>query len=344
MENYYSVTLCRRGYCSAFNTIYKKDSLSRVFVLSDGDDLERSLFFKRLAHSLRGYSISLFNPFYDEAADGIFIKSLNAYILSDGGYNRISPALAGEWENYISISKPKKYPSALRREVLALKALENEHYKKACKHLGGAGDAKEKIHSEISRELDDEKLINFLKRFLPRTFRSAEQKGHGAVRLISSPAPLGIHTHWSTVFDNYETVISIQDETGFVSAVILGIIKDYAQNEGLPFFMSPSYFSDAIPQLLLFPTVGTAIVSEDSAHPLPFEPAQRINASRFTGNTGSEKIAVFSEIEKRMLDSCVMSLFEGRDCRSKYNGLIKEYSDFETAEKAADELLEKILN
>lgn len=46
MEKYFSSIICRKGYCSAFNTIYKKDVSSRAFILSDGDDTERAVFLK----------------------------------------------------------------------------------------------------------------------------------------------------------------------------------------------------------------------------------------------------------------------------------------------------------
>lgn len=343
MEKYFSSIICRKGYCSAFNTIYKKDVSSRAFILSDGDDTERAVFFKRLAENLRGYSISVFNPFYDESPDGIFIKNLNTYILSDGGFNRISPVLPGEWERYVSISESKNYPEGLRREVLKYKALENDYYKKACKTLSGASEVKERIHREVSSSLDEEKLINFLHRFCPRILRNAEKDGAGTVRLLSSPTPLGVHTHWDTVFENFETIISVRDETSFVSSVILGIIKDCAVSEKVPFIMSPAYFSSEIPQFLLFPTANTAVVMNDA--PLPFSPTQTVSAQRFLKDGGdSEKIKAFSEIERRLLDKCVLNLYEGRDCRFKYNDLIKDCSYSEKAKNKADELTERLLN
>lgn len=256
MEKYFSSAVCRKGYCSAYRTIYKSDTGARVFLLADGNDTERAVFFRRLEKNLAGYRVSLFNPFYDGAPDGIHIKNPNIYILSDGGYGKISPALPGGWEQYISIAEKKSYPASLRKEILSYKAAENEAYKKGCEALRRAADIREKLHGEISLRLDDEKLINFIRRFCLRTFRNAEAKGGGTVRLLSSPTPLGIHTHWDTVFNSCETVISVRDEAGFVSSVILGIIKDYAVSEKLPFIISPSYFLGEIPQFLLFPSLS----------------------------------------------------------------------------------------
>lgn len=342
MEKYFSLSLSRRGYCSAYNAIYKKDSNSRVYIVSDGNDIERSAFFNRLTENFRGFNISLFNPFYDDSPDGIFIKNLNTYILSDGGYNRISPVLPGEWEKYISIAPQKNYPSDLRKEILIQKSVENNFYKKACDALRKASEVKERIHEKISPELDDDKLINFLKRFCTRTFRDVSQKGVGTVRLLSSATPLGIHTHWETIFDNCDNIINIIDEAGFVSYVMLGIIKNYAVSEKVPFIMSPAYAIGEIPQFLIFPTLRTAVISEDGAHIPPFSPSRNINAIRFLKS--QPDINAFLDIEKRILDSCVMNLYEGRDVRFKYNDMIKEYSDSEKAKISADKLTEKLMN
>lgn len=345
MEKYFSSAVCRKGYCSSFNTIYKKDASSRVFILSDGDDTERSVFFKRLVKNFKGYSLSVFNPFYDESPDGIFIKNLNTYILSDGGFNKISPAMPGEWEKYISVADDKSYPLALRREIINLKALENDYYKKASEAMRGAAKARERAHREASSFLDDEKLINFLRRFCPRILRNTEEKGGGTVRLLSSATPLGLHTHWNSIFDYYETTVEISGEHSFAGAVISGILKDYAASRKTPFIMSPSCFSEEIPQFLLFPSLGTAVIMSDASHPLPFSPTQTINSQRFLKEgADGEKIKAFSNIEKKLLDKCVLNLYEGRDCRFKYNDLVKDYSESEKARKSADTLTERLMN
>ena len=68
MKQYFSSILCSGGYCSAYNTIYKKDPTAKIFVVN-GDDYEKSVFFSHIESLLQGYDITGFNPFYDEATD-----------------------------------------------------------------------------------------------------------------------------------------------------------------------------------------------------------------------------------------------------------------------------------
>lgn len=347
MKKYFSSVLCSKGYCCAYNTIYKKDPTARIFIINNGDDFERATFFLRLQKNLRGYNITLFNPFYDETADGIYIENLNTYILYDGVYNRISPVLSGIWEKSFSAVSEKNYPLDLRREVLLLKSQENNHYKKACDILKNTSQVREKIHSEVSGYLNDDKLINFINRFCSRYLREVKQKGRGKVRLLSSVTPLGIHTHYNTLFEHTEKTVEFNDKSGFAGAVFLGVLKDYALREKIPVIMSPSYFSGDIPQFLIFPTIDLSVAVTDENHKLPFEPAEKVTAARFLNDENvlsGEKIQALISIENKLFENCVLSVYEGRDCRFKYNDLTKGYSNADEAKQNADKLTERILN
>lgn len=347
MKKYFGSAIYSNGYLSVYNTIYKKDANSRVFIIYGGSDFERAVFFNRLIKNFRGYNISVFNPFYDESPDGVYVENLDTYIISDGGYSRISPILSGIWEKYYPVTKDKEYPLDLRREILILKAKENNCYKKASEVLKSASHIKEKIHTEFSPFLNDDKIINYVRRFCRRTLKSTSVKGVGSIRLLSTPTPLGIHTHYDTIFESCENVIGIYDNSGFVGSIILGIIKDYAVSEKVPFIMSPSYFANDIPQTLIFPNHSIAITICDENHISPFEPQEKVATSRFLTSDSilsSKKVDALLSIEKRLLEDCVLNIYEGRDYRFKYNDLCKGYENCDEAIERADRLTEKLIN
>lgn len=346
MKKYFGSVLCSKGYLSAYNTIYKKDSTARVFLINGGDDFERAMFFDRLIKNLRGYNITLFNPFYDETADGIYIENLNTYILSDGGYNRISPLLSGGWEKSFSVVSDKNYPLDLRREVLILKAKENNHYKNACETLKNASRVREKIHGEVAESLNDDKLINYINRFCSRYLRNAKNKNDSRIRLLSSFTPLGLHTHYNTLFEHTEKTVEFNDKSGFAGSVFLGVLKDWALREKVPVIISPAYFSNDIPNILIFPTIDLSVIVTDDSHKLPFTPAEKVTATRFLTDENVfelEKINALISVENKLFDNTVLSLYEGRDCRFKYNNLLKGYSNTDEAIENADKLTEKLL-
>ena len=346
MEKYFSSTIYTGGYLSAYNTIYKKDANSRVFIIYGGNDFERAIFFNTLIKNFKGYNISAFNPFYDESPDGIYIENLNAYIISDSGFSRISPILSGIWEKYYPVTKNIDYPLDLRREILILKAKENNCYKNACEYLKKSAHIKEKIHTEFAPFLNDDKVINYVRRFCSKHLKNTSIKGIGAIRLLSSPTPLGIHTHYETIFENYNTTIAINDNYGFVGSIILGIIKDYATAEKIPFIMSPSYFANDIPQTLIFPNHSLVVTTCDENHILPFEPQESVTIQRFLTSDSilsSKKADALLSIENRLLEDCVLNIYEGRDYRFKYNNLCRGYENCDEAIERADKLTNMIM-
>ena len=176
--------------------------------------------------------------------------------------------------------------------------------------------------------------------------KSTNAKGYGTIRLLSSPTPLGIHTHYDTVFESCETVINIDDSFGFVGSIILGIIKDFATSEKIPFIMSPSYFAKDIPQTLIFPNHSLAITVCDENHKLPFESQEKVTISRFLTSDSilsSKKVDAILSIENRLLEDCVMHIYEGRDFRFKYNNLCKGYENCDEVIERADSLAEKLM-
>ncbi len=346
MKKYFSSAICNGGYLSAYNTIYKKDTKSRVYIIYGGSDFERAVFINRLTENFKGYNLSLFNPFFDDSVDGIYIENLNTYIISDSGYSRISPILPGIWEKYVSAVEGVNYPTDLRREILVLKAKENNHYKNACKILKNTSYVKEKIHNELSPFLNEEKVINYVRRFCGKFLKNSNSNGSGTIRLLSSATPLGIHTHYNTVFENCENIIAVDDNYGFVGSILLGIVKDFAISEKIPFIMSPSYFANDIPQTLIFPRQSLALTACDQNHILPFEPQEKVTVSRFLTSDGilsSKKTDTLLNIENKLLDECVMNLYEGRDYRFKYNDLCKGYTNTDEAVENANKLTEMIM-
>ena len=347
VEKYFSNIICSSGYCSTYNTIYKKDPDAKVYIVRDGCDYERAVFFKKLLENLRGYNITLFNPFYDESTDGIYIKNLNAYILSVSDYNNISPILPETWEKTISITESKTYPKDLLRKILIGKATENNHYKNACKVLSQASLIKERIHNELSPFLNEDKIINYIHRFCLRHIKRNGKGEIGKIRFLSSPTPLGFHTHYDTIFEMAENFVNITDETGFAGAIILGVIKSYALKEKIEMISSPSYFGKDFYQFLLFPTNKLSLCISDTSHPLPFNVQNEITVSRFFTDSSvltNRKIKALLSVENSLLDKAILSIYEGRDERFKYNNLITGFSNFEKAKECADEIAKSLLN
>ena len=346
MKKYFSSVLCSKGFCCAFNTIYKKDPTAKIYIIN-GDDYERSVFFSHLASLLQGFKITLFNPFYDDSIDGIYIENLNTYILSDGGYNKLSPVLGGIWEKYINITENKNYTTEILRQVLVYKSLESQQYKNACITLKKASLIKERLHCELSKYLDEDKTVNFVHRFFTREIGHSTQKGKGEIKLLSSPTPLGFHTHYDTIFEAYPRIINIIDDTGFIGSVISSVIKNYALKQNTYIIGSPSYFNNDFFQFLAFPENGLCLCVSDNIYSLPFTPHEVVKGQQFFTNKEilkSNRTQLLLSVEKSLLEKSILQIYEGRDERFKYNNLTNEFSSPECAKRSAEKLSERLIN
>lgn len=346
MKKYFSSALCCGGFTTMLSGVYKKNPTCQVIFAVSGTDFERAVFFKRLIHNFKGYNMTVFNPFFDESADGIFIENINTYIISDSGYSRLNPLLFGMWEKPFLVTQNKEIPIALRREMLILKACESNCYKDACQMLKKAGVVKNRLFNEISPYFNDEKALTFIHRLCGKHLKGGKSRKSSERVLLTSPTPLGIHTHYDTIFEGCETVISLYDPAGFVGTVLLGAIKGYGLCEKIPFALSPAYYGNDLANALIFPEHSLAITVNDDNHILPFVPQKRLTVSRFLTDDGilqSTEIKALKSVENSFLDKCVRSLFEGRDYRFKYNALCRGFENEAEAIESADKLTSRLI-
>lgn len=346
MKKYFSSVLCSDGFTTMLSGAYKKSPKCQVIFAVNGTDFERAVFFKRLIHNFKGYNMTVFNPFFDESVDGIFIENINTYIISDSGYSKINPVLFGMWEKPFFVTQNKEIPTDLRREMLILKACESNCYKSACNMLKKAGVVKNRLYNEISPYFNEEKALTFIHRLCGKRLKGGKSRKSSEKVLLTSPTPLGIHTHYDTIFEECETVISLYDLYGFVGTVLLGAIKGYGLYEKIPFALCPAYYGNDLANALIFPEHSLAITINDDNHILPFAPQEKITTSRFLTDDSilqSPEVKSLKAVENSFLDKCVRNVFEGRDYRFKCNALCRGFENEAEAIESADNLTNKLI-
>ncbi len=349
MNKFFSCAVESFGYCCAFGSIYRRSPDCEVFIASDGDDYERAVFFDRLIKNLKGFSLDVFNPFFDESPDGIYIENTDTYILSDSGFNRCAPVMAGAWEKYFSVTGEKEYPKSVKEEITARRNSESAFYKDAGENLKKAERVRERLHSELAGSFNDEKAVNFIRRFCSKNLKSPPAGTDSGLRLLSAVTPLGVHTHYDTIFSMCDKTVDIQDPTGFAGAVITSVIKDYAKKRNIPFIMSPCYFSAGFAQFLIFPGERLCLSVSDENHILPFKARESVGIPRFFANEAlsgkaAEKTRILLDAENSFIEKAVMSVYKGRDERFAAGYAAAEFSDAKKAEESADRLCERILS
>lgn len=343
MEKYYSSVLTATGLLCNFKIMCEKHPESKFYIIPNGTDFEKYVFFDELTKHFNGWSTAVYYPFYDDSPNGIYIKNLDTYILADSVYSRVCPVSPIICENQVNLANPVKISQDTKQRIAEFYSAEKKEYKKAVSLLSLANVCKENRNSLLSDYLADDRLINALKRILKKLPLNV-RKGNPQIKFLSAVTPLGLHTLWSTVFENFETVIELEDEVAFSSAVIAGIVRDRLLDENEEFILIPDMFHRTIPQMILLPQSSFALVRSDENHPMPFSPSQRINTEKFTllPKDIKNRCSLLLEAENTYIENAVSCIYEGRDARRKMNKLLFPYSDAENAKKTAKELFDKI--
>ena len=90
----------------------------------------------------------------------------------------------------------------LKRELSDMGMFASEYKKPIPKYI------KERIHNELSPFLNEDKIINYIHRFCLRHIKRNEKGNIGKIRFLSSPTPLGFHTHYDTIFEMAENIVN----------------------------------------------------------------------------------------------------------------------------------------
>lgn len=117
------------------------------------------------------------------------------------------------------------------------------------------------------------------KRYLPKTEGKASEK----IRLLSAVTPRGILVFEESVrVLATEKIVTLQDEYGAASRLILELLREDALKKGHHIISCPCCTApDEKLDHLILPELGLAFVTENSWHPLHFEGQRRVRCARF---------------------------------------------------------------
>lgn len=343
MEKYYSSVLSSMGLMCTYKILCEKNPASQFYIIRDGTISQRNVFFNELYTLLKNFNIIVFSPFFDECINGIYLKTYDTYILSDTFYSKVSPLshIFAPHQTYISEKINLSLES--KKELSHLYFSEKNYYKKAVSEIRLAAVYNENRNLLLSSCLSEDKLINIIRRVMKKIPLNVKH-GSPEVRFLSALTPLGIHTNWNTLFENYRTVIEIRDFSSFASSVVLGIIKDILVKSNEYFIFVPELYRKSIPQTILLPQSSTAIVRTDDNYPLPFTPTHRLDTAKalMPDSRVTARHDALKKAENRCLDAAVLNIYEGHEKRRIAENILAPFSDEEKPISAAKELFSKI--
>jgi hypothetical protein len=106
--------------------------------------------------------------------------------------------------------------------------------------------------------------------------------GHESRRFLTAVTAQGLLLRRSGLEAIYTDAVVLEDESGVAAPLLWNLLRAYAMGTGLDVISCPCpLFPHGEPEHLLVPSLGLCCVTANRRHPIDFEGAQRMRASRF---------------------------------------------------------------
>jgi hypothetical protein len=169
------------------------------------------------------------------------------------------------------------------KELTRLHAAWLRELTRAARFIKAARAIKRDMAFVASESLDLAKVERFASRFALRHFLPPNGRiGHETRRFLTTITGQGLLLRRSSLEAAYADTVVLEDEYGATAPALWNLVRGYALGNGLNVISCPcSLFPAETPEHLLIPALKLCCVTSNRRHPIHFENARHMQASRF---------------------------------------------------------------
>jgi len=170
-----------------------------------------------------------------------------------------------------------------RGELQQLFAERQSDQQRAGRFLRAARSMKRDMAFVAGETLDVAKVERYASRFALRRFPAPNGRvGQESKRFMTAITGQGLLLRRSVLNEVCTETVVLEDEYGVASPLLWDLIRGYALGNGLDVISCPCLlFPDGEPEHIVLPALGLACFTANRRHPIDFEGAQHIQATRF---------------------------------------------------------------
>jgi len=197
----------------------------------------------------------------------------------------LEATLPGAGEELLSLDQCRNN-AMLREQREQLQQLftawQNEN-QRAGRFLRAARAMKRDMAFVAGQTLDIPKIERYASRFAARRFPAPNgQVGQQHRRFLTAVTGQGLLLRRSVLSEVCLESVVLEDEYGVAAPLLWDLVRGYALGNGLDVIACPCLlYPDGEPEHLIIPALGLACVTANRRHPVDFENAQHIQATRF---------------------------------------------------------------
>ena len=343
------------GFVSLFEGLYDAYGDWKVYIIKGGPGTGKSGLMKTVAANLEraGIFVERLRCSSDpRSLDAIRIPEINACIMDGTAPHTMEPRFPGAVEEILNLGE--FWDAGLLRthadSIRETSALNKELHRRSSRFLSAAGTLLEENKRLIAPDVQIEKIRNYASRFAAREFGKPSGKvGTEHRRYLSGITPDGIVVKAATIPLLCRRILALDDEYGAVSRYLIRLIRSYALASGLDVIscLCPMSANQDIEHLII-PALRMALFTENSFHPLPFDPDRRIHSRRFLDMDAVHEHRCRLKFNRRaaaqLIDESVSLLKNAKAVHDKLEKFYIPAMDFTQVDALADKLTQDLLS
>lgn len=235
---------------------------------------------------------------------------------------------------------------AKREKIHSLHCAWLESINRASRFLRAAKAMKRDIGFAAKDSTDFSKMEHFASRMAHKHLPPPNGCiGEETKRFLTSVSGHGLLLRRSAIPDLCPHIVTMEDDYGIAAPVVWGLMRAYAIGNGLDVIVCPCLLDPfGSPEHLLIPTIGLACITANKRHPIDFDHAQHVQASRFYQKEDLRshkcRIAFCRRSMRELLAEAYASQAQAEDAKRELDVVYAQATDFACVERMGKKLID----
>ena len=252
---------------------------------------------------------------------------------------------AGEELLSLDICRDNALLRERRDELHQLQSLRQNDQARAGRFLRAARAMKRDMAFVAGETIDLPKIERYASRFALRRFPAPSGRvGRESRRFLTAITGQGLLLRRSMLNEACEQSVVLEDEYGVAAPLLWDLLRSYALGNGLDVISCPCLlFPDGGPEHLLIPQLRLACVTANRRHPIDFEGAQHIQASRFFDKESLREHRCRLSFCRRTMRELLSEAYQAQAAAEKSRAAMDDIYAGAVIPGALEEIAERIL-
>lgn len=343
------------GFISRFDKLYAPLDGWHAFLIKGGPGTGKSSLMKSVAKTVAqtGLSVEYIHCSSDpNSLDGVIVPEIKKCIIDATAPHVLEPKFPGVSETLVNLGEfwDTSILNKHQKEIIKANLACTAQHERAIRFLSASGSLVFDSYRHALECTDTAKIARTVERLARRELgpAAAKKPGNETIRMLSAITPMGVIYFSDTVEKLCPRIVSIEDEYGASSKIIMSILRTYALSCGHDIISCHSPLSPYdTPEHLLIPSLGLAFVTTNQWNKLSAPPSKRIHIGRFTDMQSlkhrKQRLLFNKKAVKELVSEASSRMLEAGTIHDELETYYTAAMDFDRIEKKHIEVANQIL-